>query len=52
LPYAAIGAGSSYALGALYALEHNEYPYMAHMALSAAAKFCPYVVAPFKFIEV
>jgi hypothetical protein len=53
LPYASIGAGSSYALGVLHAAPFwMDSHKAAHVALEAAEKFCPYVVGPFNFIEV
>jgi hypothetical protein len=51
LPYASIGAGSSYALGAMYTAQDTT-DIVAKKALEAAEKFCPYVLGPFHFIEV
>lgn len=53
LPYAAIGAGSSYALGSLFTNNHDASKIVVvRRALEAAQKFCPYVIGPFNFIEV
>lgn len=53
IPYAAIGAGSSYALGAMYPMRYDEdVQTTATQALMAAQKFSPYVIGPFNFIEV
>jgi hypothetical protein len=51
IPYASIGAGSSYALGAMYSAQGTS-DYAAKKGLEAAEKFCPYVLGPFNFIEV
>jgi hypothetical protein len=50
-PYASIGAGSSYALGAMFACNDKAYE-RAVCGLEAAEEFCPYVKGPFHFIEV
>lgn len=54
IPYASIGAGSSYALGSFYStsLTYSNKHAAARIALEAAEKFCPYVIQPFNFIEV
>lgn len=53
VPYAAIGAGASYALGSMYSASIDEdIDRTAYNALLAAQKFCPYVIGPFNFIEV
>lgn len=52
IPYAAIGAGSSYALGAIHAAEGGSSMFSLQKGLEAAEKFCPYVLGPFHFIEV
>lgn len=53
IPYASIGAGSSYALGALYSTAiGDDAKSVARVALRAAEKFCPYVLGPFNYIEV
>jgi len=51
IPYASIGAGSAYALGAIHAAEGDN-KWVAKKALEAAELFCPYVLGPFHFIEV
>jgi hypothetical protein len=53
IPYAAIGAGSPYALGAMHSI-HGEpnASIVALKALETAEKFSPYVLGPFNFIEV
>ena len=55
ISYVSIGAGASYAIGAMYSvlgIGHKDAQYMARTALEAAEKFCPYVIKPFNFIEV
>lgn len=51
IPYAAIGAGSAYALGAIHAAEGDS-KWSLQKALEAAELFSPYVLGPFNFIEV
>lgn len=52
LEYAAIGAGSAYALGAMSATSDRGYHVTAQAGLEVAEEFCPYVIGPFHFIEV
>ena len=53
LNYAAIGAGSTYALGAMSSVYNTQSALeTAQSALQAAEKFSPYVLGPFNFIEV
>lgn len=49
--YAAIGAGSEYALGAMFCSQSSGMK-LARVGLEAAEYFCPYVIRPFNFIEV
>lgn len=54
-PYAAVGAGMGYAMGALGALDISEYVLpreKLRIALEMSAKFCPAVSKPFHIIEV
>ena len=51
IPYVAIGAGSSYAMGAIHAAEGDSM-FSLKKGLEAAELFCPYVLGPFHFIEV
>jgi hypothetical protein len=50
--FAAIGAGSSYAIGAMASSTVGDNERIALNALLIAEKFCPYVIGPFNFIEV
>ena len=51
MSYNAIGAGTEYALGAMFASNESGRK-LAQRGMEAAAKFCPYVIAPFNYVEV
>lgn len=51
MQYAAIGAGTEYALGAMFCSQDSGLR-LVRSGLEAAEYFCPYVTTPFNFIEV
>ena len=51
-PYAAVGCGSSYALGVMYALKNAAPKRRIQEALSAAEKFCVGVRSPFVIMSI
>lgn len=52
MTFAAIGAGSPYAIGAMASIKAGSPGYIAFQALKVAEKFCPYVIGPFHIIDV
>ena len=52
LSFAAIGAGSPYAIGVMDSIVGEDTAEIARVALKTAEKYCPYVLGPFHFIEV